>query len=129
MKALITSTHLSALVTTAIVGAVALSCSAVSSAADHGSAPQVVVKFADLDISAQPGAAALYGRIAAAADKVCKASGVDYRDLGAMAQLQDCVHQAIADAVTKVGRPELFAVYSAKTHRPAPDMVATTLPR
>jgi UrcA family protein len=129
MKALITSTHLSALITIAIAGVIALSCSAVSSAAEWSDAPQAVVKFADLDISTQPGAAALYGRIAAAADKVCNSYAVDMRDLGATSQVNACVHKAIADAVTKVGRPELSAIYSAKTHRPVPNMVATTLPR
>ncbi|MGH8232185.1 MAG: UrcA family protein, partial [Steroidobacteraceae bacterium] len=125
MNALITSSHLSPLITTAIVGAFALSCSTVSTAADQSDAPQAVVKFADLNISTQQGAAALYGRIAAAADKVCYSYAVDIRDLVAQAGVKACVNKAIADAVTKVGQPKLFAIYSAKNHRPLPNLVAT----
>jgi UrcA family protein len=129
MKALIMSTHLSPLITTAIFGAFALSCSFVSTAADNSDVPQAVVKFADLNMSTQQGAAALYGRIAAAADKVCNSYAVDFRDLVAKAQVNACVHRAIADAVTKVGQPELFAIYSAKNHRPVPNMVAISQTR
>jgi UrcA family protein len=129
MKTSITSAHLSALITTAIIGAIALSCSTVSSAADVSNLPQVVVKFSDLDISTRPGAAALYSRIAAAADTVCNPYAVDSRDLAAKAQVKACIREAIADAVTKVDRPELSAIYSAKNHVPVPNMLATVQPR
>jgi UrcA family protein len=129
MKALTISNYLSPLLTTAIFGAFALTGSAVSTAADNSDAPQAVVKFADLNISTQQGAAALYGRIAAAADKVCNSYSVDIRDLVAQTRLNVCVHKAIADAVTNVGQPELFAIYSAKNHLPVPTLVATTQTR
>jgi hypothetical protein len=40
-----------------------------------------------------------------------------------------CVHKAIADAVTKVDRAELFAVYSAKNHQARPIIVAAAQTR
>jgi len=129
MKAFNTSTHLSTLTTTAILGALALTCSAMCTAAGAGDVPQAVVKFADVNMSTQQGAAALYGRIAAAADKVCNSNAVDGRDLGAKARLSACVHHAIADAVTKVGQPQLLALYSAKNHRPVPILVASAQTR
>lgn len=124
MKTLITSTNLSPLITTAIFGALALSCGAISAAADSSDLPQVVVKFGDLNLSTQQGAAALYRRIAAAADEVCESYSPHSRDLLAQQRIRGCVQKAIADAVTRVGRPELFAIYNAKNHRPAPNMVA-----
>ncbi len=123
MKALITSIHLSSLITAAILGALALSCSAVSTAADNSDVPQAVVKFADLNTSTQQGASALYRRIAAAADKVCNSYAVDNRNLGAKSRADACVRRAIADAVTKVSQPELFAIYRAKDHRPVPSTI------
>jgi UrcA family protein len=124
MKALITSTRLSSLITTSILGALALSYAAVSTAADGSDVPQAIVKFADLNLSTQQGAAALYGRIAAASDKVCSAYAVDNRNLGAKMRANACVRKAIAEAVTKVGQPELFAIYSAKNAPPVVNTVA-----
>jgi UrcA family protein len=124
MKTPSISTHLSSLITTAIFGALALGCSAVSTAAERGDLPQVLVRFEDLNLATRQGASALYGRIAAAADEVCQSNAVDNRDLLAQQQLRACVHKAIADAVTKVGQPELLAIYNAKNHRPVATMVA-----
>ncbi|MGH8291587.1 MAG: UrcA family protein [Steroidobacteraceae bacterium] len=116
MNTLITSTNLPRLIIPAILGALALSCGAVSSAADT-SMPRVVVKFGDLNLSNPEGAAALYGRIAYAADVVCDSFSVDIRDHDTQDQVTGCVRKAIADAVNKVDRPELFAVYNGKNHR------------
>lgn len=124
MKTLITSSRLSTLITTTILGALALGYGAVSTAANGGDAPQVVVTFGDLNMSTRQGAAALYERIAAAAGEVCQSYAVDSRDLAAQQQVRACVHKAIADAVTKVAQPELLAIYNAKNHRPVPAMVA-----
>jgi UrcA family protein len=122
MTTLFTSTHLSRLITTAIFGALALSGSAASIAADTSEAPQVIVKFGDLNLSNPQGAAKLYSRITTAAYEVCKSFDVN-RDLGSRARLTDCLHKAIADAVTKVGQPELIAIYNAKNHQPLPTIV------
>jgi UrcA family protein len=124
MKTQITSTNLPRLIKTAIFGALALSCGAVSMAADRSDVPQAVVKFGDLNLSNPQGAATLYGRIVAAAHEVCKSFDIDSRDLGDRARLDACVHKAIAGAVTKVGQPELFAIYNVKNHQPLPILIA-----
>jgi UrcA family protein len=121
MKTLITATCLPRLFTTAIFSALALGSAAASVAAGD-SAPQVVVKFGDLNLSNAQGAAELYNRIAAAGKEVCRS--LDSRDLATRARLDACVHKAIADAVTMVDRPELFAIYNAKTHQPRPIVLA-----
>jgi UrcA family protein len=119
-----TLTNLPRLITTAIFGALALSCGAVSIAADNSDVPQVVVKLGDLNLSNPQGAATLYSRIVAAGHEVCKSFDIDSRNFASRARLHACVHKAIADAVTKVGQPELFAMYNAKTHQPLPITVA-----
>ena len=129
MKTLITSTNLPRLITTAIFGAIALSCGAISIAADQSDVPQAVVKFGDLNLSNRQGAATLYSRIVAAAGEVCNSFNIDYRDLRSRARLHACVHKAIADAVTRVGQPELFAIYNAKNHQPRPITVAAAQTR
>src|SRR5215475_14912617 len=105
MNTLTVSIGLRRLIGTAIYGALALSCGAVYGAEslDPGSR---IVKFADLNISDPPGAAALYARIQAAAESVCShyVFKSDEAEHG-------CVHDAIANAVTKVNQPALSAVY------------------
>lgn len=129
MNTLITSTNLSRLISTAILGAITLSWGAMSIAADESEAPQAVVKFGDLNLSNPQGAAALYSRITLAAYEVCKSFDIDSRNLGSRARVDACVHKAIADAVTKVDRAELFAVYSAKNHQARPIIVAAAQTR
>jgi UrcA family protein len=124
MKTLIASAKHPHLLTAAIFGALAFGWGAVSIAADRSDVPQAVVKFGDLNLSNQQGAATLYNRIADAAHEVCKSFDTDIRDLASHAQLDACVHRAIADAVTKVGQPELIAVYNARNRQPQPITVA-----
>jgi len=124
MKTLISSARLPRLVTATIFGALAFSCGALSIAADRSDVPRAVVKFADLNLSNRQGAATLYNRIVAAAYEVCKSFDTDSRDLSSYSQLEACVHKAIADAVTKVGQPELFAVYNARHRQPLPTTLA-----
>jgi UrcA family protein len=107
------STGLRGLIATAIFGALVASFSAVS-AADPSSV-SVNVKFADLNISSPPGALVLYDRIGAAAQGACS-----YYWFETDADEARCVHDAIANAVTKVNRPALFAVYNAKNKTPLP---------
>ena len=125
----ITSTNLSRVIKTAIFGALALSYGAMSIAADYNGVPTAVVKFGDLNLSNPQGAVKLYSRILAAANEVCKAFHIDNRDLGSRARLDTCVHKAIADAVTTVGQPGLFAVYNAKNHQPLPIILAAAQTR
>ncbi len=117
MNTLTSSTGLRGLIVTAIAVfcALASSFSAVS-AADTSSKPiNVNVKSADLNISSPTGAGVLYERIRAAAENACSYYWFE-RD----ADQVRCVHDAIANAVTKVNRPALFAVYNAKNKTPLP---------
>ena len=60
----------------------------------------VLVRYNDLDLSTDAGAATLSGRIAAAADRAC--APVDHRDLSQMASFRDCRDAAIAAATPKL---------------------------
>ena len=124
MKTLITSAKFPRLVTTTIFGALVFGCGALSIAADLSDVPQAAVKFGDLNLSNRQGAARLYNRIVAAAHEVCKSFGTDPYGRESYAELDACVHKAIADAVTKVGQAELFAVYNARHRQPLPNAVA-----
>ena len=94
---------------------VEFSVATVSRADDDTAPPQVIVKFADLDISSPAGARVLYERIRATAESACSYYWFE-RDAD---QLR-CVHDAIANAVTKLNRPTLFVVYNAKNKTPLP---------
>ena len=118
------SARLRGFIATAIFSALAASFGAVCTAADTLETRSQTVKFADLNVSSPEGAAALYRRIAAAANNLCSSIVADSRYIGSQASLRACVHKAIADAVTKVGRPELFAVYNSKNSQPLPATVA-----
>jgi len=122
MNIQITSTNLSRLLSTAIFGVLTLSAGAMSIAADESDAPQAVVKFGDLNLSNPQGAAALYHRIWSAAVMVCRPQ--DDGSLASKSRVRSCVHKAIADAVAKVDRAELFAAYNAKNDEPRPIVVA-----
>jgi UrcA family protein len=114
MNTLTASTGLRGLIATAIFGALAASFSA--AAADVGSKPiSVNVKFADLNLSSQAGARVLYDRIQAAAKNACS-----YYWFKSDADQVRCVHDAIANTVTKVDSLALFAVYNAKNKTPLP---------
>jgi len=111
------------MIVTAVVSGLALSFAAICPAADSSDVPQRTVKFADLNISSPQGAASLYTRIRVAADAVCRT--LDRLDLTSKALFDRCVHKAIADAVTKVDQPALYAVYNAKNKTSKPIMLAS----
>ncbi|HEV7444952.1 MAG TPA: UrcA family protein [Steroidobacteraceae bacterium] len=117
------SIRLRGLIATAIFSALASSFAAVCAAAD-GTVSETV-KYEDLNVSNPQGAATLYRRIAKAADDVCGSYHVDSRNLESKASLNACIHKAIADAVTKVGQPQLFAIYNSKNRQPLPVTVAS----
>jgi UrcA family protein len=121
MNTLNTST-LSSLISTAIFGVLTLGGGATSIAADASDPPQVIVKFEDLNLSNARGAEALYHRIWTAAAIVCRPQ--DDKSLASISRVQSCVHKAIADAVSKVDRAELFAVYHSKSHEQRPIVLA-----
>jgi UrcA family protein len=110
---LITSAPCRTVLAGAILGALTASFATVSSAEEVASPPQVIVKFGDLNISTPQGAIALYERIRSAAGNVC---GPTYGSDNVAEQLNKaCVEKVIADAVVRVNRPSLSAVYEAKS--------------
>jgi UrcA family protein len=118
----ITSTPLRTLLAGAILSALAFSFATVSSAKEGTTPPQVIVKFADLDLSTSQGAVALYGRIRGAAEDVCSRM---YISTEAYRRHKDvCLQKLIADAVIKVNEPALSAVFASKYSVPAPMVVA-----
>jgi UrcA family protein len=118
----ITTTPLRTLLAGAILSALAFSFATVSRADDNTTPPQVTVKFGDLDVSTSQGAAALYRRIHGAAVNVCSRMYVEsqsYRWHG-----NACLQTVIGDAVTKVNRPALSAVFASKSGVSAPMVLA-----
>jgi UrcA family protein len=110
LHTLVASAMLSALVSSF---AQASSFRIVPSAEASTTPPQAIVKFGDLDISTPQGATALFGRIRSAAVNVCP--WPTYGTDNMADQLNKaCRQKAIADAVMKVNRPALSAVYEAK---------------
>jgi UrcA family protein len=117
----IPSTSLRTLLASAIIGTLA-SIATVSNASEAPMPPQVVVKFADLDISTPKGAKTLYRRIRTAAADVC--SRMYPTDAAYRSHKHACLQQVIADAVTKIDRPALSTVFAADYGLPAPVVLA-----
>jgi UrcA family protein len=107
-----TSTRLRTQVAGAILSALAFSFATVSHADDGTAPPQVIVKFADLDVSTSQGAAALYGRIHRAAVDVC--SRMYVIEQAYKWHKNACLQKVIGDAMIKVNRPALSAVFASK---------------
>ena len=96
---------------------------ATASRADNGTAPpQVIVKFGDLDVSNSQGAAALYRRIHGAALNVCSRMYVDRQSY--KWHENACLQKVIGDAVIKVNRPALSAVFASRYGVSAPMVLA-----
>jgi len=102
-----------------LLAVVASSASAVAVAAEFGDAvPTRIVKFGDLNLSSDDGAAVLYRRIKGAAKAVCELS--DVRPLDAMTAGRRCTDEAIERAVVQVNAPLLTRFIDAKTGMAAP---------
>jgi UrcA family protein len=123
MKTLTQTIKLQHMAATALFGALALSFAALCPAGDTTGVNQSTVKYADLNVSSPAGATALHGRIIAAANGVCR--DLDGRDAASKTRFNRCVHNAIADAVTKVDQPALYAIYNAKNPTQKPIMLAS----
>ena len=119
MKTMTRSTHLRELIATALLGTLACGYATVIAAAGMET-HSTVVKYGDLNLSNPQGAATLYHRIVAAAHQVCNYFDDDRSFEQVRANVDACVHKAIVNAVTKVGRPELIAVYNANNREPLP---------
>jgi UrcA family protein len=103
-----------------LLGALALGIAALPAIADSDT--QVVVSFRDLDPSTSRDAAQLYRRIHSAANSVCWP--LDEGDLSSRMRMQDCIQRATAEAVTRINRPALIAVYNAHNRPPLPTAAA-----
>jgi UrcA family protein len=123
MNTMNTANRFHSLIAASLVSVLCSSLAALPAVADSFEPLKETVKFGDLDISHSQGAAALYHRIHAAAQKVC--SPFDGSGVSAKMHLDACVKKAVADAVTTVNEPTLFAVYSAKMGKPQPARVAS----
>src|SRR4051812_45250695 len=89
----------------AALAATGLGLSAPASASTRDTPPSVVVKYGDLDLGSKNGVAALHSRLNRAAKQVC--SPLDSRVLGLREQFDQCVTDAVTDAVRTVGNPNL----------------------
>ena len=94
-----------------IVGATALwlACVLVAFNAHAGDSRSETVKFADLNLGSPAGVEALYGRIHAAARRVCD------QPAGELAATRACMTKAESEAIGKVNVPLLTAFYQKKT--------------
>ena len=92
-------------ITASIVATLSTGFAIAASASDDSGLRKITVKFGDLDVSSSQGAATLYSRIRSAALKVCSQPDPIWNS-------RSCVDKAVAEAVTKVNRPALFAVYN-----------------
>jgi UrcA family protein len=82
-----------------------LAFSGLASASTRDDPRTVVVKYGDLDLSTRNGVAALHSRLNRAAKQVC--SPLDSRVLGLREQFDQCVADAVGNAVKTVGNPNL----------------------
>lgn len=105
-------TRLTLLAVTLGIGA---ALSGLAQAGTPGSdAASVKVAYGDLDLATTEGTSTLYGRLVAAARTVCGASGIDNRDLHAVAIERSCERRAISHAVDDVHSPQLAALVGAR---------------
>jgi UrcA family protein len=80
-------------------------------ATEQRATPQVLVHFADLDLAKLEDAAALYHRLHAAAEVVCRPQEV--RESPRAAAFRKCVQSALTSAVMRVDQENLTAYYRA----------------
>lgn len=73
----------------------------------------MLVHFADLDLAKPAGIAALYGRLQGAAKRVC--APLEGKDLRSAKAYQQCVTDAVTQAVAEVAQPNLSAYYRLKS--------------
>ncbi len=84
--------------------------------ADTGLAPRsATVRYADLDINHEAGAAALYRRLKHAAEYVCRDMEPG-RELGRAQDYADCIQEALGHALAQVGSGAVTAY--AASHEP-----------
>ena len=96
---------------TAIVALATLACGCpgVTRAATDPERRTETVRFGDLDVTSERGAARLLQRLSSAAGHVCRVPDEDYRPLTRRVRL-DCENQAIGAAVAAVAAPAVTAL-------------------
>src|SRR5215475_7143083 len=104
--------------TTVGVTAMWLACVLVAFNAQAGDVRSETVKFADLNLGAAGAAATLYGRIHAAAQRVCEQPG------GKAEAVRRCTRKAESDAIGRVNNSQLTAFYQKKTGSPPQTITA-----
>jgi UrcA family protein len=82
---------------------------------ESGAVKAVVVRYQDLDLSQPKDAERLYGRITRAARLACDNNPDS--DLGRLAIYENCMREAITNAVSRVNSPQLTSVYRAEIRR------------
>jgi len=99
---------------TAVAFTVLAMCTAIGAVgnarAAGADASTLTVRYSDLNLSTEQGARVLYGRILAAAYRVCAADNM--LDLDAMATARVCREEAITKAVRSVNSPLLASVHA-----------------
>lgn len=88
-----------------------------------GDAPSVQVSYADLDLSKEAGAEALYRRIQAAARSVCVRA--DGRDIERFRLSRQCYDDSIEGALAQADLRSLYAVHHRETQAPAPGLASS----
>jgi UrcA family protein len=100
--------------------ALALICAVSVGAADRSSgdlsnkALRIVVKYDELDLSSDVGAAKLYSRLRIAAQRVC--APFESRELSRRAAWSACYNEALSNAVIQVNREAVTALHQHAVH-------------
>jgi UrcA family protein len=102
--------------------AVIMGATAAPARAEDGDAPAVTVNFGDLNLAHPAGITQLYGRIRAAANKVCQPYSI--KAPFAAQAMDACVGKAMSKAITDVHEPALTAMYVEKSGKAATTRVA-----
>lgn len=104
---------LNTLILTATLATLSQAALAASTHRSNGDDPkQLIVRYADLDLSKPAGAAQLYHRLQNAAEAVC--SSLESRELARKSMFRNCVSESMEGAVTQVNRPSLSTFYRGK---------------
>ncbi len=90
-----------------------------------GSRPALTVRYSDLNLDTQAGAATLYQRIRHAAAQVC--GKVDSRRLDEVIAAQGCMNEAVASSVAAVGNAQLTSQYTAQVGKAPKQIVVASL--
>jgi UrcA family protein len=101
-------------VAAALMGAMVLGATAAPASAQQFVGPDVVVGYADLDITTVAGAEQLFARIQQAAARVCPPA--DNQPLVQYMAALRCRNEVLARAVSSVGSPQVTAVFAARAH-------------